>query len=348
MLSRERYVGLGHVPVGIGAVVKGWNIEEKDFRNPGTLSVVDFRAMSPDCPHDCFHCFTDKMKKTLTLEEIKNAIGQIAEMGGKAIDFLGEGEPTIDKDFFEIIEHASSRGLQPVVFTDGATRMRDIKFIRRVKKAGASIILKCDSLFSPEYQNWVVGDKTGKYFEQRNEAMRLLMREGFNNVEKDGTTRLGFDMVVTRKNMHEIKKTLRFCRDNNLWIVFSFFLPAGRVEKEGFDKSLMLSEKEKQTLRNTVKSIDRDEYGYDHPIYNNFATMPCVELVQIYGDGRVSPCPGNETVVGNVRTHSIRELRKRILGRFPKHDPKGFDGHCLYRPRMYNPGRRCKMRVKYL
>jgi hypothetical protein len=31
-LSKEEYIGLGKVPIGIGAVLKGWNISEKDFR----------------------------------------------------------------------------------------------------------------------------------------------------------------------------------------------------------------------------------------------------------------------------------------------------------------------------
>ena len=98
--SEEVYIGLGKVPIGIGAVLKGWNITEEHFRNPNILSVVDFRAMTSACQWDCFHCFTEKQDKTLTLKEIKGLIDQLAEMKTKAIDFLGEGEPTLYKDFF--------------------------------------------------------------------------------------------------------------------------------------------------------------------------------------------------------------------------------------------------------
>ena len=333
-LSRKQYVGLGRVPIGIGAIVKGWDIEEQEFRNPNTLSVVDFRAMANSCPWDCFHCYTDKNPKTLTLGEIKFVIDQIADLGARAIDYLGEGEPTIDPDFFRIIEYTASRGIPPIVFTDAATKMRDRDFVRRVYQTGASVVPKCDSLWNPDYQNWVVGDKTEQYYHQRQEALELLIAEGFNKVEPDGTTRLGFDMVVTRRNMAEVERTLRYCRDNNIWIVFSWFLPAGRSGREDFDRALEVAEEEKSVLRETVKRVDGGGYGYDHPIYNNFATMPCVEFMQIYGDGRVSPCPGNETVVGNIRTHTIRELRQIILQRFPCHNPVTFDGHCLYRPRI--------------
>jgi MoaA/NifB/PqqE/SkfB family radical SAM enzyme len=331
--SIEKYIGIGRVPVGVGALIKGWDIKEEDYRNPSKLPVVDFRAMTGACPHDCFHCFTDKDKKTLSLEEIKGVIDQLAEMDTHAIDFLGEGEPTIDRDFFEIIEYTSSKGIQPVVFTDAATKMRDKTFVQRVYESGASVAPKCDSLFNPEYQNWVVRDRIGNYFAQRNEAIDLLIEQGFNEVKEDGTTRLGFDMVLSSRNVHEAEQTLRYCRDNNLWLVLSWYLPSGRSGSEDFDRSLVVDETQKKKLREQVTKID-EEYGFVHPIWNNFATMPCVEFMQIYGDGRVSACPGNETIVGNVRDHSIRELEKRILEKFPCHDRTQFDGHCLYRERI--------------
>lgn len=330
--SKEDYIGLGRVPVGIGAVIKGWNMLEEHFRNPNFLPVVDFRAMTPRCPHDCFFCFTDKQKKTLSLDEIKNVIDQLAEMKTVAIDYLGEGEPTLDMDFFEIIEYTSKKGIQPIVYTDAATKLRDGDFVRRLYKSGASIVPKCDSLWNREFQNWVVGDKTKKFFDQRNEALRLLIKEGFNKPEKDGTTRMGFDMVTCKKNMHEVERTLRYCRDNNLWVIFAFYLPSGRSGMESFDRSLMLTPEEKRNVREIVMKVDA-EYGYEHESINNFLTSPCIEYMCIYGDGRVSPCPGNETPIGNVRTNSIKELNRMIVEKFPAHGRRTFDGFCPYRER---------------
>ena len=332
MFSKKTYVGLGKVPVGIGAILRGWDITEQEFRT--NLPVVDFRAMTEACPHNCFHCFTDKNRRTLTLDQIKRVIDEIAEMKARAIDFLGEGEPTIDPYFFEIIEYTALKGIVPVVFTDAATKMRDRDFVKRVKNIGASVCLKCDSLFNAEYQNWVVGDQTDKYFAQRNEALNLLIDEGFNNVSSDGITHLGFDMVISSRNIEEVAETLRYCRRNNIWIVFAFYLPAGRSGNESFDQNLQPDEEAKQKMRETVLTIDRDEFGFNHTIWNNFATMPCVERVQIYGDGRVSPCPGNETIIGKVQNHSIHELHRIIIDEFPGHNPVCFDGHCLYRPRI--------------
>ncbi len=327
---KEKFVGLNEVPKGIGAILKGWDIEEVDYRSPDTQPIIDFRAMTAVCPYDCFHCFTDKSKKTLTIDEIKDVIDQLAQLQTHSIDFLGEGEPTIDEDFFEIIEHTASHGIQPVIFTDAATRLRDREFVRRLNNTAATIIPKCDSLFNADYQNWVVSDKTGKFFERRNEALKLLIEEGFNE-DQNGKTRLGFDMVVTKRNAGEVEKTLRFCRENNIWIAFTFFLPSGRSGQGDFDQSLSLTETEKGVIRQIVQEIDKEEYGFDHVAYSNFITVPCMETLQICGNGDVTPCPGNETVIGNIRNSTIKEIRALLMRQFPCHNPTNFDGHCLYR-----------------
>lgn len=329
-ISRKAYFGLGRVPVGIGAIVKGFDITEKEFRDPRRLPVVDFRAMTARCPHNCFHCFTDKRNKTLTLDQIKNIIDQAAEIKAKGMLFLGEGEPTLDNDFFEIISYTAKKNIQPIVATDGATKLRDVSFVKKINKVGASVFPKCDSLFNAEYQNWVVQDKTGQYFAQRNEAVRVLIQEGFNTSAEDGTTRLGFDMVVSTKNISEVGQTLRYCRKNNIGITFSFFLPAGRSGMENFNKSYMVSEKEKTALRETVKMIDEKEFGYKHQVYTNFVTAPCLEFIQIYGNGKVSACPGNEETIGYIQNESLSNLRQSILETFPKHCSANFDGNCPY------------------
>jgi MoaA/NifB/PqqE/SkfB family radical SAM enzyme len=321
----------GKASKSIGAMLRGWDVPAEHYRDPDRLPVVDFRAFTHNCPHDCFHCYTDKNRKTLTFKEIKGVIDQLADVGTYAINYLGEGEPTMDKDFLKVLAYTESKNIIPVVFTEGATMMRDPVFVRLVRDYGASVVPKCDSLFNAQYQNWVVGDRTGKYFDQRNEAVQVLMEAGFNKIRDDGTTRMGFDMVVSTKNMDEIGKTLRYCRDNNLWIVFAHYLPSGRSGMEGFDKSLMLFPDEKRVVAEEVKTIDSTEYNYDHRVKNNFLTTGCVEHMQIYGDGRVSPCPGNETIIGNVKENRIKELRDRIVEKFPELDRTKFDGNCPYR-----------------
>ena len=332
-LSNKEYIGIGCVPVGIGAIIKGWDIDENHYRDLSKFTVVNFRAMTEACPHDCFHCFTDKNKKTLTLAEIKDIIDKLAELHTSAIDFVGEGEPTIDKDFFEIIEYTASKNIQPIIYTDAALKFRDKDFVKRVYDSGACVVPKCDSLFNEEYQNWVVGDKSGQYFKQRNEALKMLMDYGFNAINDEGITRLGFDMVLSKRNVNEVEKTLRFCRDNNIWIIFTYFLPSGRSGSNDFDRSLMLDEKEKAEVRDIIQKVDR-EYGFIHPMWNNLGTMRCIEFFHIYGDGSVTACVANEDVIGNAKDTPLLELQRRILEKYPFHNREVHDGNCPYKPKI--------------
>jgi len=332
-LSTKEYVGLGKVPVGIGAMMKGWGISEEHYRDINKFTIVNFRAMTEACPHDCFHCFTDKTKRSLSLEEIKMIIDKLAAVGTSAIDYVGEGEPTIDPYFFDIINYTKKKGIQPVVYTDAATMLRDKDFVKRLYNTGASVAPKCDSLFNEEYQNWLVGDKKGVFFKERNEAISLLMDCGFNQVNDDATTRLGFDMVLSTRNMHEVDQTLRFCRENNIWIIFSYFLPTGRSGMEEFDRTLVIKEEDKVIIRNIIKSIDA-EYGFQHRVWNNLGTTRCIEFFHILGNGDVTACVANDDVVGNIVEKDPLELQEVILKKYPFHDRRTHDGHCTYKPKI--------------
>ena len=330
MKSEKEYFGIGKIPIGMGVIIKGWDVTNTEYMDPNRLPVVDFRAMTSACPHECIHCFTEKIKTTLSIEELKEIVDQLAEFKTKGINYVGEGEPTIDKNFFEILEYTISKGIQPVIFTDAATKLTDRSFLRRVYETGASICPKCDSLYSAEYQNKIVNDKSGNYFNERNKSIELMIAQGFNEICADGTTRMGFDMVLSTENSHEVEKTLRYCRDNNIWITFSFFLPTGRSGKKDFENELMICEEQRQGIRVLVQEVDR-EYGFDHNTYTNFLTMPCVEYIQIFGNGNVSPCPGNDTIIGNVHTNSIREIKHRLYTSDRTRDPVCFDGNCPLR-----------------
>ena len=83
-LTKEKYIGLGNVPIGIGAVIRGWNLTEEEFRDTNRLPVVDFRAMTPDCPHDCFFLFYRQAKKDLDLrrnQECNRTVGRNENKG---------------------------------------------------------------------------------------------------------------------------------------------------------------------------------------------------------------------------------------------------------------------------
>lgn len=144
------YFQLGkRTPIGIGAVLNGWNITTAEFRS-GTHT-IDFCAMTEGCPHNCPHCFTDKKKRTLSLDQIKLILNKVAWSGPKTVNFIGEGEPTLDRDFFEIVAVTSRLGLIPVIFSEGSARLTEPWFVRQLHSLNASVVLKLDSLWDQAY-----------------------------------------------------------------------------------------------------------------------------------------------------------------------------------------------------
>lgn len=299
------------------------------------MPAVDLRIMTDACPLNCIHCFTGREKRKLTLEQIKSAVDKFKPYKPVGMELEGEGEPTIDPWFFDIINYISDQGIVPNVYTEASTKLRDRDFVRKVKEAGATVSVKVDSFYNPEYENYLVQDKSQTYFKKRNEAVDLLMEEGFNEVNSEGTTRLGFLFVVSRRNLGEIPDVLRYCRKNNINIAFNTILHTGNVLNESFDRSLLVPEIEKEIYREQIRRIDEEEFEFKHPIYSNFATVPCVEYMLVHGDGGVSVCPGNVENVGSILTDSAAELRRKISRRFPDRDPMCFDGHCPFRPKIY-------------
>lgn len=66
----------------------------------------------------CFMSAGKPLKEELTYKQWADVLQQFKEAGGKEVTFTG-GEPTMNKDFDEIIKHAHSLGLRICVLTNG-------------------------------------------------------------------------------------------------------------------------------------------------------------------------------------------------------------------------------------
>ena len=86
--------------------------------------------MSPanPCNLTCsFCCFANRaMKEMLTLEQMKSAIDQFADLGVLGMEFTGGGEPTLHPELDKAIEHAHKRGLKIGICTNGS-KLRKVK-----------------------------------------------------------------------------------------------------------------------------------------------------------------------------------------------------------------------------
>jgi len=86
--------------------------------------------MSPcnPCNLTCsFCCFANRsMKEMLTLDQMKSAIDQFADLGVLGMEFTGGGEPTLHPKLDQAIAHAYKRGLKIGICTNGS-KLRKVK-----------------------------------------------------------------------------------------------------------------------------------------------------------------------------------------------------------------------------
>jgi hypothetical protein len=77
--------------------------------------------MTGACNADCPICFTDRRRRPNELEpQVRDRVLREArELGARFVYIPGEGEPTIDRGFWQLLETCRASGLHAVIFTNG-------------------------------------------------------------------------------------------------------------------------------------------------------------------------------------------------------------------------------------
>ncbi len=75
------------------------------------------------CNFSCPFCVDSKLinaGKTLTLDEVKKTIGTLHSHGLLSVILIGGGEPTLHRDFGEVVRYIKGKGLQVGIVTNGS------------------------------------------------------------------------------------------------------------------------------------------------------------------------------------------------------------------------------------
>lgn len=253
-------------------------------------------------------------------------IDQVADLGAKTINWVGAGEPTIDPNFWLLLERIVDNGITPIVYSEGTLKLSQRDFVKRLKRLGVTIVLKINSLWNSEYQNSIVRGNTKNsrakdYTKSRNQVIRLLLEEGFADSEP---TSLAFDTIITKQNINEIPKLHRFARNNNIFVLQVSYLPSGRSSDSLSDA---ISLKEQFEVFDDLAKIDAEEYGLIHGTKFPYAGgVPCSirgtgMFIKI--TGKVFDCPGEMIPLGDFNQENLSDIWKRA-----KPITNSFDGKC--------------------
>lgn len=331
-----------------GFTMKGWDFSSSEVKE----AILGNRMLNPAielgtnmCPWNCDFCFTEspenidgqkkRLAHELSIEQRLALIDEVAELGGRSINFVGAGEPTIDPDFWRIVERIGQKGMTPIIYSEASLKLKNRDFSKRLFDSGATVVLKVNSLENAEYQDRVlrgIRTKPGipqfSYTKEREVALEILFDLGFN---KTVPTRLAFDTIICRENLLEIEQIHRFARKNNIFVLFVNYLPSGRTT-DGHTGAI--SWQEQHNVFRQLARIDQEEYGLKHATHFPYAGgVPCTIrglglFIKIQGE--VYDCPGESLAFGNVKQTPLKELWKKA-----RSITSTFNGECFPRQQFW-------------
>lgn len=268
--------------------------------------------LSNECNLNCPYCFTapakssqrDKSTDCLSFEEYKEIVTQLKEAGTKTINIIGAGEPTMYAYFDELVKFISLQGIKVCVSTNGILLASQNKRIDLLNEINATIILKVNSRNS-HLQDLLVG-RNG-YASIRDNTLKKLMSKGFN---KNMPTRLAINTLLIKPIYTELFDIFVFCRENNISLIASVYMPTGRTSglvfqgKEAIPNNFHvlddlyqpLTEDDIAKLLIQLKDYDKRNNisRAPHPAY--ISGIACTQLlgIQIDNRGKVWSCPARK------------------------------------------------------
>lgn len=327
-----------------GFTMRGWNFSCTEIEG----AIAQHRMLNPAmelgtnvCPWNCDFCFTESpqnisgpkraLRGELSVERRLQLIDEAAALGARSINFVGAGEPTIDPEFWRLIERMRSQSIVPIIYTEGTLRLTQRHFAQRLFDLDATVVLKMNSRQDHAYQDRVLrgtrpksGVPTKSYSQARERALEMLLDTGF---AEPTPTRLAFDTIICRENVEEIEDLHRFARERNIFVLFVNYLPSGRT-RDGHTSAISWAEQ--QVIFDRLAAIDRDDFQIEHGAQYPYAGgVPCtIRGLGLYVkiQGEVFDCPGEARRLGNLKEHSLSEIWETV-----RPITAGFDGRCLPR-----------------
>lgn len=169
------------------------------------------------CNLDCVHCLSSSGRRDpreLTTDEAKNVLDQLADLQVFYIN-IGGGEPTIRRDFFEIVEYAISRGIGVKFSTNGA-------FITPERAAQLAALDYLDIQISIDGVDAATNDAV------RGEGSFATAVTAMDNLRAAGFGEFKISVVVTRHNVDQLDAFTALADSYGAQLRITRLRPAGR------------------------------------------------------------------------------------------------------------------------
>ena len=289
-------------------------------QNTGRIQTL-WMESGPSCNLGCGYCFAGSgvaepyPEQLMVWNHFQAIIAEAASLGVDSIGIPGAGEPFHPRNrvmTMRILRECAQHGIFVTLFTTGEYLP---ELVAEIKLLPVELMLKCNS-FNAKKQNDFVGRPARSGFgTRRNMALKMLMRQGFNDPNDPIALRHGREsrLALVTSIMHEeapgglsnvrdMPGILRFCRRNNVIFDCDSVLERGR----GATCTLRMKGEATKAVLIDLQKIDREEFGRAWPLSQSYVGTVCDRFhhhlyITKYGD--VHPCIGSVQVsLGNVRT----------------------------------------------
>ena len=237
---------------------------------------------------------------------IKNRLKEAKELGTKAISFTGGGEPTIHKDYVNIVEYAHKIGLDVGTITNGSTittrnvdtLIKNLQWIRFSLAGGDA----------ESYKKVQGVDQ----FELIIKNIELISKRK-NDLNSD--LNIGIRTLVTTENIHTLEKFAEKIKD--LHIDYYQLAP----DQFSDDKGLFWNSENTQNIFKNVKKIleptgiklltttymvAQENLDYPKTCYAHFF------MIAILAEGHVTFCKNargeDNFYIGNINDKSLKDI----------------------------------------
>lgn len=250
------------------------------------------------CNLSCRHCYSDSgadLPDELTREEVKTLLDQLADMACLSVTFTG-GEALLHPHLFELMEYARKKPMTVLLFTNGTLLTPAV--VQKLKEIGVYRVNVSVDGSDAETHDAFRGVKGA--FKKTMEGIDLLREAGIP---------VNASVSITTSNYRNLEAILQLLREKGfhsykLWPI-SF---SGRAEEGGF----FVSKEEFREAMEAAHAFEKKE-GKGKEFYYSKTVKNCgigSSALAVKCNGVIIACPAfdDSMALGNVRTHSIREI----------------------------------------
>ncbi len=262
-----------------------------------------FISLTYACQCRCKHCgvglFEKKNEKLLTTEEVKSKILDRLKDCGLGVAYFFGGEPTIHRDFVELLRYSTQKGLFTRADTNGI-KLANKSFAKAVKEAGITFFLVSIDSSNPKVHDQFRGMEGS--WDKAIQAIKNCVELGIP---------VGISTVVTKQSLKsgDTKKIIQLGKDLG---VFKIRLLTPMMVGRWTNQEIRLSKDEMEEFRALLEPnfVFWEEWCDGTVPFVCASVTRWVVAITAYGD--VQPCCYVPIRFGNIRKEDLKTIIERM------------------------------------